>query len=173
MIISFSLRLSRRSFIIFLSLSLILISLPSWVPLARRLFDGARPSLDWSGQWPRWRILQPPLFLLPPLLLLQVVVWHLRRSWHSFSIWMLALTLSMMSCVSWPPVLVVLHDDKLALVASSLFLLLLQRLLSTRMLMMVLVMMMIRRIRMLALPVMRRWRLLSDLPFVIRDKKGE
>ena len=170
---SFSLWLSPGSFIIFLSLSLILISLPSWVPLARRLFDGARPSFDWSGQWPRWRILQPPLFLLPPLLLLQVVVWHLRRSWHSFSIWMLALTLSMMSCVSWPLVLVVLHDDRLALVASLLFPLLLQRLLRMRMLMMVLVMMMMMWMRMLPLPMMKRWRLLSDLPFVIRDKKGE
>ena len=170
---SFSLWLSRESFTIFLSLSPILISLPSWVPLAWCLFNRVRPSFDRSSHRPRQRILQPPLFLLPPFLFLRVVVWRLRWSWHSFSAWMLAVTFSVMSCVRWTLVSVVLHDDKLALVASSLLPLLLQRLLSTRMLMMVLVMMMIRRIRMLALPVMRWWRLLSDLPFVIRDKKEE
>ena len=51
---------------------------------------------------------------------------------------------------------VVLHDDRLALVALLLFLLLFQRFLRTRILMMVPVMMMMMRMRMLALPVMRR-----------------
>ena len=136
---SFSYHANHSSF--FLSLSLILISLPSWVPLARRLFNEVRPSLDWSSHESRRRIFQPPLFLLPPLLLLWVVVWRLRWSWHRFSAWMLALPLSVMSCVRWPPVSIILHDDGLTLVASSLLPLLLQRLLRMRMLMMVLVMM--------------------------------
>ena len=135
---SFSYHANHSSF--FLSLSLILISLPSWVPLARRLFNGARPSLEWSSHGSRRRILQPPLFLLPPLLLLQVVVWRLRRSWHRFSAWMLVLPLLVMSCVRWPLVSVILHDDRITLVALSLLPLLLQRPLRMRMLMMVLVM---------------------------------
>ena len=65
--------------------------------------------------------------------------------------------------------LVVLHDDRLTLVASLLLHLLLQRLLRMRMLLMVMMMI---RMMILALPVMMR-RLLNDLPFVIYDKKGE
>ena len=52
--------------------------------------------------------LHPPL-----LLLLQWVELHLRPSWHSLCAWMLALTLSTMSCVRWTPVAVISHDDKL------------------------------------------------------------
>ena len=158
MISSSFLRLSHRSFIIFPSLFLILLSILSWVPLVQLLFDGARPNFDRSACGPRWRILQPLPFHPPLLPLLQRVVWLLRSSWHSFSAWMLALILSLLSCIALEvsPLLHLFH--------------LLRRLLRTRMLMMVLVMMM--RMRMLALPVMMR-RLLSDLHFVIRDKKGE
>ena len=74
-------------------------------------------------------------------------------------------------CIKLTPVLVVLHNDRLALVASLLLHLLLQRLLRMRMLLMVMMMMRM-RMRMLAFPVMMR-RPLSDLPFVIHDKKGE
>ena len=115
-----------------------------------------RPSFDWSGHRLRQRLLQPLSFHPPSLLLLQLVVWRLRRSWHSFSAWMLALTLLVMSCVRWTPVSVVLHDDKLTLVASSYLPLLLQRRLRTRMLIIAPVMMMMMRIRMLTLPVMKR-----------------
>ena len=69
----FFLRLSRGSFIIFLSLSLILISLPSCVPLVQHLFDRARPSFNRSSHGPRLRILLPLPFHLP-LLFLRVVV---------------------------------------------------------------------------------------------------
>ena len=65
--------------------------------------------------------------------------------------------------------LVVLHDDRLALMASLLLHLLLQRLLRMRLLLMVMMMMWM---KMPALPVMMR-RHLSDLPIVIHDKKGE
>ena len=168
---SFFLRLSRRSFAIFLSLFLILPTSLSWVPSAQRLFGGARPSFDRSGHGWRRLILQPPPFLPPPLLLLQVVVLLSRPSWCSFSMWMLALTLSVMSCVKWTPVSVVLYDDKLASVVSPLLPLLLRMLRQMRTAMRMLMMM--TRMRMLALPVMRRWRPFSNLPFVIRDKKGE
>ena len=116
-------RLSHRSFAIFLSLFLILLSILSWVPSTQCLFGGTRPSFDQSGRRPRWWILQPlqPLpFLPPPIILLRRVVWLLRQSWHSFNAWMLALILSLLSCIKWIPMLVVLHDDRLALVASLL-----------------------------------------------------
>ena len=129
---------------------------PSWVPSVRRLFDRVRPSFNRSSHKPRRQLLQP----IPLLPLLQVVVWLLRRLWCNFSAWMLALTFSLMRWVRWPPVWVVLHDVRLALVASLLLPILLPRLLGMRM-------------RMLALPVMRRWPLLNDLIFVIRDKKGK
>ena len=170
MISSFFLRLSHRSFTIFPSLFLILLSILSWVPLAQLLFGEARPSFDWSGRgWRQW-ILQPLPFLPPPLFLLRVVVWLSRRSWHNFSALMLALTLSVTSCVRWPPMSIISHDDKLALVTSLLLHLLLPRLLMMRMLLMVMIMM---KMRMLALPMMKRWRPLNDLPFVIHDKRGE
>ena len=127
---------------------------PSWVPSVRCLFDRVRPSFDRSSHKPRRQLLQP----IPLLPLLQVVVWLLRRLWCNFSALLLALTFSLMRWVRWPPMWVVLHDVRLALVASLLLPILLPRLLRMRM-------------RMLALPVMRRWPLLSDLIFVIRDKK--
>ena len=46
MISSFFLRLSRKSFTIFLSLFLILVSTLSWVPSAQLLFGGAKPSFN-------------------------------------------------------------------------------------------------------------------------------
>ena len=161
---SFSLRLSRKSFVIFLSLSLMLLSLSSWVPLTHHLFDKARPSFNWSGHELRQRLLQPLPFHPPLLPLLRVVVWCLRPSWRSLSTWMLTMIHSLLSCIRWTLMLVVSHDDRLVWVASPrLHLpLLLQRLLRTRILMMVLVVI-----------VMRKWWLLNDLPFVIRDKKGE
>ena len=163
----FSLLLSRGSFTTCLfPISSLLTSL-SWVPSAMRSLDRARPSFDWSGHGPRWHFLQPALLHLPPpfLLFLQVV-WPSRQSWRNFSTWMLTLTLSLMSYVKWTPMLVVLHDNKLALVVSSLLHLHLQRLKQMRMAMMVM------RMRMLALPVMMRWWPLDELPFVIHDKKG-
>ena len=101
---SFYLRLSRRSFVIFLFLSLILISLPSWVLLARCLFDGAQPSFDRSGHglW-RWLLLQPLPFHPPLLPFLQVVVWRLRPLWHSLSALILTLIHSLLSCISEHP----------------------------------------------------------------------
>ena len=82
--------------------------------LAQRLFDKARPIFDRSGHRPRWRRWIQPLPFHPPLLpLLRVVVWHLRPSWHSLRTWMLALIHSLLSCIKWTPMLVVLHDDKL------------------------------------------------------------
>ena len=61
----------------------------------------------------------PLLWLIPHLhLLSQRVVWHLRRSWRSYSAWMLALTHSVMSCVKWTPVLAVLPHSRLTLMAS-------------------------------------------------------
>ena len=167
----FFLWLSCGSFAIFLSLFLILPITPSWVPSAQLIFGRVRPNFDWSGREWRQPILQPLLFLPTLLFLLWVVVWPSRPSWRSFSVWMLALTLSVMSCVRWTPS--VLHDDRLALVVSPLLLLLLllRRLQRIRMVMMVMTMLM--RMRMLALLVMIRWWPLDDLPFVIRDKKGE
>ena len=44
--------------------------------------------------------------------------WLLRPSWHSLCAWMLTLTLLVMSCVRWTPMLVELHDDKLLWVVS-------------------------------------------------------
>ena len=167
---SFFFRLSHGFFAIFLSLFLILPTSLSWVPSAQRLFGGARPSFDRSGHGWRRLILQPPPFLPPPLLLLQVVVLLSRPSWCSFSMWMLALTLSVMSCVKWTPVSVVLYDDKLASVVSPLLPLLLRMLWQMRTAMMVLMMMM--RMRMVAFPVMRKWRPLSDLPLSFMTKMG-
>ena len=170
MINSFFLQLSHGSFTIFLSLFLILLFMLSWVPSTQLLFCEARPSFNRSSRGPRRRILQPLPFLPPPIFLLWLLVWLLRQSWRSFSAYMLTLILFLLSCIRWTPILVVLHDDKLALVASLLLHLLLQRRLRMRMLLLVMMMM---RMRMLALLVMRRWWPLSDLPFVIRDRNGE
>ena len=107
MINSFFLWLSRGLFAIFLSLFLILLSTLSRVPSVQLLFSGVRPYFDQSGHRLRRQILQPPPFLPPPLLLPQVVVWLSRPLWRSFSALMLALTLSVMSCVRWTPVSII------------------------------------------------------------------
>ena len=146
-------------------ISSLLIS-PSLVPLAWCPFDGARPSFDWSGHEPRRWLLQPVLLHPPSLLLHQVVVWLSRPSWHSLSAWMLALTLLVISCVRWTPVLVILHDDRLSWMVSLRLYLHLHRLPRTRVIMLALVMMMLMKMRMLALPVKTKWLLLSDLPFL-------
>ena len=106
------------------------------------------------------------------LLLLPRVVWPLRQSWRSFSAWMLVLIHSLLSCVKWTPVLVVLHDDRLTLLASQSLPLLLHRHLRTRTMMVTPVMIMMMRMRMLALLMTMRWLLHSDLPFVIVIKRG-
>ena len=68
---------------------------------------------------------------------------------------------------------VVLHDDRLSWVVSLHLHLHLHRLQRMRVMMMAPVVMMLMKMMVLALPVSRRWLLLSDLPFVIRDKNGE
>ena len=119
--------------------------------------------------WPkhrprRWHLRH--LLLHPhPFLLLLRVVWPLRRSWYSFSAWMLTLTHSVMSCVRWTLVSFVLLDDRLALVASWCLPLLLQRHLRTRTMMMM-------RMRMLALPAMTWW-LLELIALCHSWTKGE
>ena len=82
---------------------------------------------------------------------------------------MLVLTISPMRYVRLTSELVILPADSLALVVSFPLHLLLQRLWRMRMMMLVMRM----RTRMLALSVMMRSQPLCDLPFVIRDKKGE
>ena len=159
--------LSRGSFTTPLSPILSLIISPSCVPLTPVLLNGARPSFYWRSHGPRRQLLHPPPLLLPQ------VVWHLWWSLRNLSIWMLTLVLSLLSCIRWTLMWLVLHIVRLALVASMLLPLHLHKLRRTRTMMMALVMMMMMRIRMLALLVMRRWLLLSDLPFVIRDKKGK
>ena len=110
----FFLQLSHRYFTIFPSPILILLIFQLCVPLMLLSFNEARHSSDWGGLKQRqWLLLLPPLHPPPPLHLLWVE-WHLRPSWHNLCTTMLALTLSMMSCVRWTPVLVVSHDDKLS-----------------------------------------------------------
>ena len=83
------------------------------VPLMQLSLSGVLHSFARSGPRHRRQLLQL-LLLHPPLLLfLQRVEWHLRQSWHSLCAWMLALTLSAMSCVRWTPVSVVSCDDRL------------------------------------------------------------
>ena len=154
MISSFFLQVSHRCFAILLSLFLILLSTLSWVPLKRCQFDKARLSFDRSGHKPRRQILSPPPFHPPPLLLLLLLVlWLSRQSWCSFSAWMLTLIHSLLSCIRWTPVSVVLLDGKLALVALWSLPLLLPR--HPRMMMTPTTMIMM-RMEMLALPVLTR-----------------
>ena len=163
--------LSRGSFATPLSLSPCLLTSPLWVPSVQCLLDGVRPSSNRSDHESRWRLLQP-IPLHPPLFLLLLlwVVWCFRKSLGCFSTWMLTLTLWLIRWVRWPSVWVVLHDIRLALMASLLLPLHLHKLQRTRMMMMAsMMMMMMMRMRMRTLPMMRRWLLLNDLPFVIRD----
>ena len=53
----------------------------------------------------------------PPLPFFLRDVWLMMRSWRSFSVWMLALIHSLLSCIRWTPMLAVLPDGMLALVA--------------------------------------------------------
>ena len=170
---SFSLQLSRGSLGTYLSPFLPLPSSPPWVPLVLVLYDRARPNFDQNGhEWSR-QILQLLLFHHLPrlLLLLLVVAWPWRPSWHSFSGWrptlVLVLTISQMRCVRWTLELVTLPADRLAWLALFFLPLLLQRPQLMRMMMPVMMRMM------LALLVMMRCRPLSDLPFVICDKTRE
>ena len=145
-----------------------------WVQLMARPLDRVRHSFNWSGHEPRRRLLQPLPLHPPPLLFLPRVVWLLRPSWLNLSTWMLALTLSVMSCVRWTPVLVVSHNNRLSWMVSPCLHLHLHQLQRMRAMMMApVMMMMLMRMMVLALPVTRRWLLLNDLPFVICDKKGK
>ena len=83
----------------------------------------------------------------PPLPFFLRDVWLMMRSWRSFSVWMLALIHSLLSCIRWTPMLVVLPDGMLALVALWSLPLLLPR--HPKMMMMM-------RMEMLALPVLVR-----------------
>ena len=106
MISSFCLQLSCGFYAIFLFLFPLSTTSPLYVP-----FNGVRRNFD---QGDPVQQLLPLLLLHPhPLLPLLWVEWHLRTSWHSFSAWMLALTLSVISCVRWTPVLAALLDARL------------------------------------------------------------
>ena len=118
-------------------------------------FDGARLSFNRGGHESRQQLLQL-LSLLPLLFLhLLLVEWLSGPSWYSLCSWMLTLTHSVMSCVRWTPMLVVLHDNRLPWVVSLLILLHLHRLQRMRVMMAPAVMMLMRTI-MLACPVMMR-----------------
>ena len=110
---SFFLPLSRDSFATFLSPILSLPMSYICVPLMLLPLSGVLHSFTQDS--PRHK--RPHLQLLPLhpplLLLLQRVELHLRPSWHSLCAWMLALTLSTMSCVRWTLVSVISHDDRL------------------------------------------------------------
>ena len=115
---SFFLLLSCGSFAIFLSPISSHPTSRSCVPLVSLSLNGVLHNFTWGNPGQR-RSLLKLLPLHPPLLLrLQQVKWHLRPSWHNLCAWMLALTLSVMSCVRWTPVLVVSHNDRLSWVVS-------------------------------------------------------
>ena len=115
---SFFLLLSCGSFAIFLSPISSHPTSRSCVPLVLLSLNEVLHNFTWGNPGQR-RSLLKLLPLHPPLLLrLQQVKWHLRPSWHNLCAWMLALTLSVMSCVRWTPVLVVSHNDRLSWVVS-------------------------------------------------------
>ena len=134
-------------------------------------FDGARHNSDQGGPGQRWRLLQ----LLPlhpsPLLRLLWVAWHLRPSWHSLCVWMLVLTLLVISCIRWTPMSVVSHNDRQSWVVSLLLLLHLHQPLRMRVTMAPTVMMLMKTMVLARLVIMRCY--LMYLPFVTRDKNGE
>ena len=115
---SFFLPLSRGSFAIFLSPFPRSITSLSWVPLTQLPLDGAMLNFARGRCKPRQQLLRLLQFHPALRLLLQQVESLLRPSWHSLCAWMLALTLLVMSCVRWTPVVVVLHDDRLSWVVS-------------------------------------------------------
>ena len=115
MISSSSLPLSWGSYIIFLFPFLLPTTFTWCVPLTPLSLNRARCSFIRGNAV--WQLL-PLLQLHPsPLHLLQQEVWLWTQSWRSFSLWMLALTLSLMSYVRWTPVSAVLLDGRLTLVA--------------------------------------------------------
>ena len=117
---SFFLLLSCGSFAIFLSPISSHPTSRSCVPLVSLSLNGVLHNFTWGNPGQR-RSLLKLLPLHPPLLLrLQQVKWHLRPSWHNLCAWMLALTLSVMSCVRWTLVSVVSHDNRLSWVVSLL-----------------------------------------------------
>ena len=152
---SFFLRLSCGSFTIFLSPILSLPTSHSCVPLTPILLSGVLHSFARGGFRQKWPLLQLLPLHPPPLLRLQWVKWHLRPSWHSLCAWMLALTLSVMSCVKWTPVLVVSHDDRLSWVVSLWLPLLLHQLLRMRVTLALTVMMLVRMMMLARLVMMR------------------
>ena len=165
---SFSFRLSRRFYAIFLFLFPFPTTSPLCMPLTTLPLNGVRRSFDWSGLV---RQLLPLLQLhphpLPPLLRAE---WHLRTSCHSFSAWMLALTLSVMSYVRWIPMLAALLDARLRWVVIP-CLPLLWPLRMRVMLMMILLLLMMRMMAMLAHPAMTRC-LLETLTLCHSWQKG-
>ena len=150
---SFFLRLSQGSFAILLSLVPCLITSPLWVPLTPLLLDGVKFSFARGGHRPKQRLLRLLQLLPPSILLPRRVEWHLMPSWHNLCAWMLALTISVMSCVRWTPTLVILYDDRLSWVISLLLLLYLYQLLRMRVMRSLAVLM---RMMVLACPVMMR-----------------
>ena len=145
MISSSSLWLSRWFYAIFLfpfpfpTTSMLCVSLMP-LPLNRARRSYVRGDLG--------RQLLPLLQLHPPPLPFFLRdVWLMMRSWRSFSVWMLALIHSLLSCIRWTPMLAVLPDGMLALVALWSLPLLLPR--HPKMMMMM-------RMEMLALPVLVR-----------------
>ena len=107
---SSSLELSRGFYAIFLFHFPHSTTFPLCVPLTMLPLNEARRSFDQGG--PVQQLL--PLLLhpcpLPPLLRVE---WHSRTSWRNFSVWMLTLTLSVMSYVRWTLVLAALLDARL------------------------------------------------------------
>ena len=91
----------------------------------------------------------------PPPLIVQQVEWHLRPSWNSLCAWIFALTLSVMSCIRWTPMSVVLHDDKLWWVVSQWLPLPLRQLLRMRITMAPAMLMMLRMMMMARLVTIR------------------
>jgi len=87
---------------------------PLWVSLTLLPLDRVRLSFARDRHRPRRQLFQLLPLLPPPLLCLLWVEWLLRPSWHSLCAWILTLTLSVMSCIRWTPVLVVSHDDRLS-----------------------------------------------------------
>ena len=166
----FSFQLSWGSYAIFPFHSLFPITFTWCVPLTPLPLNGARSSFVRGGlvqQLLPFLLLHPP-----PLPLLLWVVWLWMRSWRNFSAWILALIHSLLSCIRWTPVSVVLLDGRLPLVALwSLPLLLPRHLRHPRTMMTLTTMIMMMRMEMLALPTLTRC-LLDTLTLCYLWQKG-
>ena len=161
---SFSLQLSHEFYAIFLFLFPLLLC----VPLITLPLNGVRHRFDQGG--PVQQLL-PLLRLHPhPLHHLLWMEWDSRTSWRSFSAWMLALTLSVMGCVKWTPVLATLLDARLRWVVIPCLPILWP--LQMRVMLMMLMILMMRMMAMLAHPVMTRC-LLNTLILCYLWQKGE